>query len=436
MKKLFLLLALFVFVLFSSCKNEITSSPAANSGKLMLKIDKQNAPESVVYIKAYLTRENFEPISGTLNLLSDSTADILLNEIDAGTWHLKVDAENDSGLVLYTGETDVQVFAGFTSQVYLTLQPTGAGVGSIYIHVTWGVPIHQYWIDYLNNPIISKSNNYYDYYGVAQPVILFDEGIYKMWYVGLDFAGSGRGNILYAFSNDGINWTQYNNNPVLIPGNYYSWDSQNVQPGAVLKENGIYKMYYSGFSNVSSNWYIGLATSIDGINWEKYPNPILIPTSSWEFQMVSSSIIKYNGVYYLYYTGRNMPYYSVGVATSADGISFYKFSGNPILTNTDDWEMDGILDANVIEDNSQLKMVYMNSKGSGFGIATSSDGLNWRKSSSNPFVTNQNTSNNWAAGKIAYPYWLKLNNETRIYYSGTAQNRDEQRIGFMRKPGN
>ncbi len=43
----------------------------------------------------------------------------MLNEIDAGTWHLKVDAEDDSGLVLYTGETDVQVFAGFTSQVYL-----------------------------------------------------------------------------------------------------------------------------------------------------------------------------------------------------------------------------------------------------------------------------------------------------------------------------
>ncbi len=55
------------------------------------------------------------------------------------TWHLKVDAEDDSGLVLYTGETEVQIFAGFTSQVYLTLQPTGSGTGSIYINVTWGV---------------------------------------------------------------------------------------------------------------------------------------------------------------------------------------------------------------------------------------------------------------------------------------------------------
>ncbi len=149
---LFISIVSFIF-LFFSCSTEITSPTKENSGKLLLKIDKQNAPESVVYVKAYLTRENFDPIYGILNLLSDSTADILLNEIDAGTWHLKVDAEDDSGLVLYTGETDVQVFAGFTSQVYLTLQPTGSGTGSIYINVTWGVPTNLGWIDYHNNPI-------------------------------------------------------------------------------------------------------------------------------------------------------------------------------------------------------------------------------------------------------------------------------------------
>ena len=144
MKKLFVLFALLFFVLLVSCTNEITSPPSANSGKLLLKIDKQNAPETVVYVKAYLTRENFDPIYGTLNLLSDSTADILLNEIDAGTWHLKVDAEDDSGLVLYTGETDVQVFAGFTSQVYLTFNPQ-ALVQVPFISMLHGV-FQQIWV--------------------------------------------------------------------------------------------------------------------------------------------------------------------------------------------------------------------------------------------------------------------------------------------------
>ena len=117
---LFPSIILFVF-LFTFCSDNLVQADKTKEGKILLKIDKQNAPESVVFVKAYLTRENFEPITGTLNLLSDSTADILLDEIDAGTWHLKVDAEDDSGLVLYNGESDVQIFAGFTTQVYLNI---------------------------------------------------------------------------------------------------------------------------------------------------------------------------------------------------------------------------------------------------------------------------------------------------------------------------
>jgi predicted GH43/DUF377 family glycosyl hydrolase len=436
MKKFLVFFVLFIIPFVISCTSEISNPHAEDSGKLLLKIDKQNAPENVVNVKAYLTRENYNTISGTLNLLSDSTADLLLNEIDAGIWLLKVDAEDDSGLVLYTGETEVQVFAGFTSQVYLTLQPTGLGTGSIYIYVNWGISGNYSWQDYSLNPIIKSSNNYYDYYGTAQPVVLFDEGIYKMWYFGADQLGNGTGNILYAISNDGLNWNHYAGNPVMVPGNYGTWDSYDVQPCAVIKENEIYKMYYTGFSDVYSNWSIGLATSLDGINWEKHPNPVLQPSAYWEYQLVASSIIIFNGSYYLYYTGRNKPFYSVGVAVSSDGINFLKYSGNPILTNTQQWESNGVLDANVIIENNTLKMVFMNSDANGFGLASSSDGLNWIKDNDNPFFTNQQTSNNWAEGKIAYPYWLKLPNETRIYYSGITNYSDNHRIGVMRKFGN
>ena len=433
MKNLLFLFVVSSIYLFFSCSTEITNPAKENSGKLLLKIDKQNAPESVVYVKAYLTRENFEPIFGTLNLLSDSTADLLLSEIDAGTWHLKVDAEDDSGLVLYTGETDVQVFAGFTSQVYLTLQPTGSGTGSIYIYVTWGVPINHSWIDYQNNPILTSSGNYYDYYGIAQPVVLYDEGIYKMWCLGLDYTGGGRSHIVYAESNDGLIWTAYSGNPVLSPGNYGHWDSGNVQPGAVIKDGGIYKMFYTGWSDQYSNWNIGLATSINGINWTKHPQPILYGTSGWEYQIIVSSVIKINNQYYLYYTGRNSSNYAIGLATSSYGINFTKYSGNPVLVSDAPWELNGILDASVVNINETLKMAYMNSNGTGFGFATSSDGMNWTKANNNPFFKNENTSNGWAAGKIAYPYMVKVPNETRIYYSGYNYNDSKLKIGVLRQ---
>ncbi|MCW9065077.1 MAG: LamG domain-containing protein [Ignavibacteriaceae bacterium] len=129
-----------VFFLIECTSNEPTSPNITdqNSGKLFLQIDKENAPESVVWLEAFLTRQGFDSVSGEMNLLSDSTADILLENIQAGEWHLKVDASDSASVVLYTGETDIQIFAGFTTQVNLVLEPTGAGTGNVYIWVTWG----------------------------------------------------------------------------------------------------------------------------------------------------------------------------------------------------------------------------------------------------------------------------------------------------------
>lgn len=430
MKHLIYLSIVLLAIFTLSCTNEILIPVQSDYGKLVLNVDKANAPTSVVSVRAYLTRENHEPIFGSLNLLSDSTAEIFLDQIDAGQWHLKVDAEDDSGLVLYTGETEVEVYAGFTSQVYLTLHPTGSGVGSIYIYVTWGVPINQNWIDYPSNPIISSSNNYYDPYGVTQQVIIYDEGVYKMWYAGV--AASSRAYILYAESGNGLDWNLYPGNPVLSHGNYGEWDNLSVSPGAVIKDNGIYKLYYSGWSDEYDNWHIGLATSLDGINWTKHPNPVLFGTYGWEYQIVPSSVIKLNNTYFLYYTGRNFPYYSIGVATSTDGIHWTKYAGNPIITNDKAWELTGVVDGSIINENGTLKMVYGNSGSNGFGLATSTDGFNWTKSNNNPFVTNQITSNGWASFKMSYPNWIKTSSQYRIYYSGM-DNNSYFKIGVMNK---
>lgn len=434
MKNLFVLFGIISVIFFQSCATDPVSNEPKDSGKILLKIDKQNAPESVVFVKAYLTRENHTTISGMLNLQSDSTADIFLDNIDAGQWHLKVDAEDDSGLVLYTGETEVDIFAGFTSQVYLTLNPTGSGTGSIYIYVNWGVPSNYSWIDYYNNPIITPVGNMYDNVGgVAQPVVIYDEGLYKMWYHGM---GRVEGEpwktyIHYKESVDGINWTTLQNQ-VMYPG-FNTWDSKSVSSGAVLKEDGIYKMYYCGFSNEYENWHIGLATSADGISWNKNPQPILYGTTGWEYQIIPSAIIKINSTYFLYYTGRNLPQSRIGLAISNDGINFTKYSGNPILTNDHPWEMDGVLDASVIYENGVLKMVYGNSNAGGFGYATSSDGINWVKDNSNPFYEKMNTANHWGDDYMAYPNLLKTNNEYRLYYSGIGDNTIIYKIGFMRK---
>ena len=265
MKYIILTLSLGILILWgcsSDDKDNPISSPKG-SGKIQLKIDKANAPADVVTIDAILTREGYDPITGTLNLLSDSTADILLDEIHAGVWHLKVDAKDDEGVILYTGETEVEIFAGFVTQVNLTLNPTGEGVGSIYIYVIWGGN-NNVWVDYELNPVLETSGAYWEIEGVAQPKILLENNLYKMYYAG--YAGAGYTYVAYAESQDGLNWTRPISNPIISPGDPGSWDSYATIAGAIINDKGIYKMYYVGWANTYSNWYIGLATSVDGIH--------------------------------------------------------------------------------------------------------------------------------------------------------------------------
>ncbi len=426
---------LFILVLVlvnASCNDQSEIINNRESGRILLRIDRANAPSSVVYVAATLSRDGYSPITATLNLLSDSTADLLLENIQAGIWHLKVDAMNDSMVVLYTGETDITILAGFTTPVNLTLHPTGQGTGSIYIYVSWGgTPTNFTYVDNLSNPVLSGGNNSYDYYGIAQPVILYDEGKYKMWYYG--DGGSAKKYVLYAESQNGINWKRHPY-PVLLPSSN-GWDSWAVHPAAVLKEDNIYKMYFNGFSNQNGPWYVGLATSVDGINWVKKPNPVFYSGTGWETLVAAGSVVKINDKYHLYYTGRDIPYYRIGLAISDDGENFTRYSVNPILTFDKTWENLGILSPHVYQENNIYKMVYMNSNNTAFGLASSSDGKLWTKESTNPIFSVNQTSNGWADVSIAYPRYIKVGNEVRFYYSGSKNPPPNvyHKIGFFKR---
>jgi len=241
------------------------------------------------------------------------------------------------------------------------------------------------------------------------------------------------GYIGLAESVDGINWNRPISYPVLSAGSPGSWDEAAVAAATVIKDESGYKMYYHGWSDYSSNWHIGLATSSDGINWVKHPYPVLYASGGWEFQLAPSSVIKIDSIYYLYYSGRINSDIRVGLATSPDGINWNRHPSNPILVANQPWEGTGVYYANVYEKNNQYEMLYMNAAGTGFGKATSPDGMNWTKNSSNPFFTKDQTHNNWASYKIAYPNFIRINNHDRIYYTGFNLNGSSYKIGFVTK---
>ncbi len=427
MKRIIPFVIFFFSLLLNSCSTDTTvSSNNVDQGGITLNIDRIHKPDNVVSVTAYMTREGFDTLSGSLNLLSDTTADITFNDLSAGGWHLKVDAADEENTVVYTGQADVNILAGITTQVYLTLEPTGAGKGNIYIFVNWGVPGNIGWIDFENNPIVVKYNTGYDLMGVGECYVLKDENNYKMWYTGLTTSGVGYG--FYAFSSDGLNWTRYSSTPVLFPGPYGSWDSYHLSPGPVIKEDGIYKMYYSGWQETDGIWYIGLATSSDGFNWVKYAGNPIISGGDWDYHIGAQSIIKKGATYYMFYTGSPANYggyiYHIGVATSSDGYSWQKYSGNPVMSETEPWEGSAVAFPSVIYDNDQFQMVYegVKQQNSAFGFAYSDDGYSWTKDSNNPFFKTEDCTNEW--NKIIYPTYIKVENSRSVYYTGKDSNGD------------
>jgi Beta-fructosidases (levanase/invertase) len=417
-------LTIYVIVILAfivGCSKDQSTSPEekqAQNGNVLLKIDKANAPSGVVSVTAYLFRTGYDTLKGNMNLITDSTASISFSNILPGTWRLRIDAKDNVGVVLYSGSADVDVKDALISQVNITLSPVNQSSGGVNILVSWG-KAYSAWSDYTGNPILSKTNCFYNAKGVVDARVIYDDNTYKMWYTG--FASDGKTYIMYASSLDGYNWSYRDTIPSLSPG-ASSWEAYEVDPGAVIKDQNGYKMYYSGESN-NGVWAIGLATSPDGRNWTKVDGPILTGTSGWEYSISVSDVIKIGSAYYLYYNAVTSSYYyaaSIGLAVSTDGIHFTKYAGNPVLTKSQGWEGNGVDCGTVIYDEGVYKMVYQNIFGSvtGFGMATSVDGVNWTKDNANPFFTNQNTYNNWSCSETSYPFFRKFNSEYRVYYAG------------------
>ena len=57
--------------------------------------------------------------------------------------------------------------------------------------------------------------------------------------------------------------------PILSKGNAGEWDSTDLLNPSVIIKDKVYYNYYSGYDG--SVWRTGLATSMDGLNWQKPP---------------------------------------------------------------------------------------------------------------------------------------------------------------------
>ena len=193
-----------------------------------------------------------------------------------------------------------------------------------------------HWTKYSGNPVLTNGNaSSWENAGPEGPTVIKDGDTLKMWYAALDTIPDNQPtdfhlNIGYAWSIDGVQWEKYPDNPILTTGNFSSWEFAYIQDPCVIKNNDLYHMWYSGFSDYDvGGAQIGYAYSIDGINWTKSEvNPVLTKgePGSWDANTASfPGIIWDSSTIHMWYTGIDIfplpewpePYYwDIGYAIS------------------------------------------------------------------------------------------------------------------------
>jgi predicted GH43/DUF377 family glycosyl hydrolase len=296
------------------------------------------------------------------------------------------------------------------------------------------------WIKYPGNPVLSPTIDSWDSDFTTSPVVLYDGAVYRMWYVGGHATANGIG---YANSSDGITWKRYPQ-AVLSPGPAGSWDSSRITIGSVLWNESLFLMAYRGENATTfTNGAIGVAASKDGISWIKYPgNPVMIP-GHLDAVMGEPFAIRWQTTYNMWYAGNiaNEPASTIRIfyATSSNGIKWTKWPA-PVLSPSSDpyvWDSATVTSPSVVRQGSNFGLWYtgFNQSSTGqIGYATSTDGVGWSKSLSNPILT-VGLSGSWDSAGVEHPDVVKGANGYLMYYDGF-NAASGARIGLAYPPEN
>ncbi|MCK4577558.1 MAG: hypothetical protein KAU50_02130, partial [Candidatus Marinimicrobia bacterium] len=279
-------------------------------------------------------------------------------------------------------------------------------------------------IEYEYNPVLDGKSSW-AYLAVSGPDVMFDNGIYKMWFNGVSDMGQEIG---YATSTDGLNWEIYPE-PVLSHLDSASANETLVKWPEVIKVGNQYWMYYTACDTLGI-FQLYLATSDDGISWARYsPETILGigPSGSFDAEYVGyARIIQWNGQYAMWYSGAESiaeARFQVGFATSPDGLTWTKYSSNPVMDYfIDDGEEYYHICAGspIVHADNSLEMFYtgrISNPPSQINHAWSTDGINWTPSPANPLITHGGPGS-WNEGNTSQPAVLLHDGRYKIWYGG------------------
>ncbi|HUE97880.1 MAG TPA: hypothetical protein VMN99_01425, partial [Anaerolineales bacterium] len=187
----------------------------------------------------------------------------------------------------------------------------------------------------------------------------------------------------------------YEGNPVVQLSNNPSWDNRFIDPGAMVYHDGMFHMFFNGINGFPAPVGVGYATSPDGFRWTRQVNePVLSATALSESNLlgsnlfVTSALVEPNGTWILYFytlgeSGFNGPG-EIGRATAPAPTGPWTIDPDPLLRpgSRGSWDNVQVNGPNVLKSDDGYLMYYDalgNGNSSMIGMATSSDGVQWKK---------------------------------------------------------
>ncbi len=296
----------------------------------------------------------------------------------------------------------------------------------------------QAWEKYEGNPVFVKSTKSWDDGIILGHSVIKSGNIFKMWYGGGHGIESGT-SIGYATSTDGIHWIRYGNRPV-FKGKSGAWDQTGVGVPVVLQDGNTFHMWYLAGAAGPDGGMFGYASSYDGIHWDRHPSPVFksLAGSWYRDALLPGTVIKENGVFKMWFSGsigslaQSTPTTenSIGYATSPNGINWTVYD-DPSTTSTPynvsdpvvkhgapgEWDATSALSPSVIKTKCGYEMWYAGENFStgqqNLGYATSSDGIHWTKYAQNPVLL----TDTWNI-QLVFPSVILDANKYRMWYGG------------------
>lgn len=295
------------------------------------------------------------------------------------------------------------------SRAWLWTNETG-GSGKNY-SIEWTIS------KYADNPIYNENgaNN------VRWPVIQYDGSTYFLFYS----HSGGVTDAYYATSTDGVSFTHqgYALKRSVTPTH---WDGGYIEVHTVFKYNSTHWiMYYCG-NPKAGYWKIGCAFSTNLVNWTKYSGNPILSASGNEDTVADPCVIKLsNGTYYMYYACYDASnVWQISKATSSNGLSWAKYSGNPVLTKkAGTWYSYYVACTEVREVNNKIQLLAIGNDGAGRcqdGLFESDlNGVSFSEaltSPTNPCVPS--VAGTWEGRYTVHADFETISGSTYIYYIG------------------